>query len=58
MIEEFEPRLYRARVTRLDVNSPGSLRFEIRAVVKLDTGDMPFRAKTVMTSYDRLTIER
>lgn|GEM_PF-5992786 len=58
MIEEFEPRLHRAQVTRLDATTSGALRFEIIAVVKLDDGDAPFRAETVMTSYDRLAIER
>jgi len=58
MVEEFEPRLYRVRVARLKENSPGPLKFEISAVVKLDNGDVPFVARTVLQGYDRLTVER
>ena len=58
MVDEFEPRLSRVKVARLDEEFPGQLRFEIRATVNFDDRDVAFRAETVMTSLDRLTVER
>lgn len=57
VIQEFEPRLSNVSVSRLTGERYDSLRFEITGNLKVNKRQSPFRARTVMSTMDRFTIE-